>query len=120
LLLEHAHSDYTAIVFTHAVTSSAALVAFQSVLPETTQRLLLLRVWQGVCALKSAFAAFDDHTFTAQPAIIDPELLVDAAVSHGDDHVIKLTEACVSTWQRCGNDRLLLAADRLRQLLPSN
>jgi hypothetical protein len=89
-------------------------------LPETTQRLLLLRVWQGVCALKSAFAAFDDHTFTAQPAIIDPELLVDAAVSHGDDHVIKLTEACVSTWQRCGNDRLLLAADRLRQLLPSN
>lgn len=129
LLLKHARSDYTAIVFTHAVTSSAALQTFQAVLPESTLRLLLLRVWQGICALKSAFATFDRPRLPEQYSAkcdtdvfvetFDVSPLVRAAINHGDDHVIKLTEACVSSWQRSKKPCLLAAADRVRQLLPA-
>jgi hypothetical protein len=51
-----------------------------------------------------------------------PRLLLDRlarrAVEHGDEHVIKLTEAAVREFHRRGDTTLLVAADRFRDRVP--
>jgi hypothetical protein len=104
------------IAFCHAVTAPAAV---RLVLPELTPQLRTASVaasWQSVGAIVAGFASprLVAEGETPQPGHPDPAELVGRAVEHGDEHVIKLTEAALREHARTGDDTLLVAADRFR------
>lgn len=123
LFLRYARSPFTAIVFAHAVTAAAAVRNLSPVTDEQTTRELLFRAWQGGCALRAAFAGQQVFESSISDALSsqgdDPLPLSTAAVAHGDDHVIKLTEACLSTYLRRAEPVLLASARRILELIPS-
>lgn len=109
--------DDAPIAFCHAVTAPAAV---RLVLPELSSELQLASVaasWQVVGGIIAAFASpRDDHE--RRTAEADPDALLaeldGRAIEHGDEHVIKLTEACEREFARTGDVTLLVAADRFR------
>ncbi len=120
LFVASARSPYTAIVFTHAVTAAAAARNLCPVIGEQTGRVLAFRAWEAGCALQAVFGAPSrcGSPSSAAPRRA-PDDLIRAAVEHGDDHVIKLTEACVTTYHRYPAEALLTAAQHGQALLPS-
>ncbi|MGL5909299.1 MAG: hypothetical protein ACRCZP_04800 [Phycicoccus sp.] len=105
------------IAFCHAVTAPAAV---RLVLPHLQQELATETVavtWQVVGGIVSAFGSPREPAESAEPpALPDDELadLVPRAVEHGDEHVIKLTEAALREHARTGDAALLVAARRFR------
>jgi hypothetical protein len=94
IFLANAHDGLTTIVFIHGVTSLAALGSIIPYISGTTAGSALRFAWQSGCALYACFgtsAMAEDIGRCTQNA----ETLVDRAVSNGDEHVIKFTEACL-------------------------
>jgi hypothetical protein len=116
-----ARSD-TPIAFCHAVTAPAALRLVLPVLPADMQQASVAASWQVVGGIVAAFAS-PRLAAEAAPVVTDAapsvEQLAARAIEHGDEHVIKLTEAAAREFRR-GEDRtLLIAADRFRERVPA-
>lgn len=113
------HSPLTAIVFTHGVTGVAAALNLLPHLSAQTARMLVTYAWQSGAALLSAYAKspFDGATPVSTPPAIDR---IARAVAHGDDHVIKLTEACLALNMRRPSPVFLAAADAVAAHLPED
>jgi hypothetical protein len=92
--LANVDSIFTAIVFIHGVTSVTALGHIAPHVGDATARALLRYGWQAGCGL---YACFGGAGFAAEvpPGEMDRESLIDRAIANGDEHVIKLTEACL-------------------------
>ena len=92
--LANAHDIRTTIAFIHGVTSPAALGNIAPQVGDRTARAALPYAWQAGCGL---YACFGGETPTVADATRpeDPDELVDRAITHGDEHVIKFTEACL-------------------------
>ncbi len=105
------------IAFCHAVTAPAAVRLVLPLLPTDLQRASVGVSWQVVGGIVAAFAS---PRLETEPAAVvaDPQPLLEAlgprAVEHGDEHVIKLTEAAEREFARTGDVTLLVAADRFR------
>ena len=113
------HSPLTAIVFTHGVTGVGAALNLSPHVSAATARTLVAYAWQSGAALMSAYARapFDGDMPVAKPAAVDR---VARAVAHGDDHVIKLTEACLTLNARRPSPAFLAAADVVAANLPED
>jgi hypothetical protein len=115
-----ARSD-TPIAFCHAITAPAAIRLVLPVLPVDLQSASVAASWQVVGAIVAAFASPRQEAEAAHVEA-DAEPLLDRlaprAVEHGDEHVIKLTEAAVREFHRRGDTTLLVAADRFRDRVP--
>lgn len=113
------HSPLTAIVFTHGVTGMAAAINLLPHLSAATAQTLVAYAWQSGAALMSAYATapFDGAAAVAMPATIDR---VARALAHGDDHVIKLTEACLALNDLHPSPAFLAAADSVAAHLPED
>lgn len=109
--------DDAPIAFCHAVTAPAAVRLVLPVLPDLLQRTSVAVSWQVVGAIVAAFAVPPAASESAA-VDTDPEPLLERldplAVAHGDEHVIKLTEAAGREYHRSGDTTLLVAADRFR------
>lgn len=79
------------INFLHGVTGPAAIRLLLPHVSPDTQRLLLRYGWQAGAALVSAFGTAPAPTTLTTVPFGD---LVDRAVASGEEHAIKLTEAC--------------------------
>lgn len=95
VIVQNVRTPLSAVVFTHGVTS---ILAVRNLLPHVspvTQRLLLMYGWHTSAALYSAYA---DTPFCRVSDCGDVDKIdrVGRAVVNGDDHVIKLTEACLT------------------------
>ncbi len=115
--LANVKSPLLAIVFTHAVTSVHAIVNLAPHVAPATLRSLLTYGWQAGAAL---YAAYADETTPADQAP-PPEMaaeIVAAAVANGDDHVIKLSEACLAFHAQTGDQVFLSVPARARAYLP--
>ncbi|MGE0520561.1 MAG: questin oxidase family protein [Candidatus Binatia bacterium] len=93
--LANARDALSAIVFIHAVTSTAAVSHIRPYLDVAGARALVRFVWQAGCGLFAAFGS-------AGPAAAHPgstrahgTALIDLAIEQGDEHGIKFTEACL-------------------------
>lgn len=92
--LANARDWITTIVFVHALTGVAALDHLCPSLPHDDACRAVKRLWQAGAALYAAYG-------TAPPADgppaaeQSPDTLVDAAIATGDEHAIKITEACL-------------------------
>jgi Questin oxidase-like len=110
------------IAFCHAVTAPAAVRLVLPVLPADLQLASVAASWQVVGAIVAAFASPRVEAEAAHVAVeAEPmlEQLAPRAIEHGDEHVIKLTEAAVREFQRSGDTTLLVAADRFRERVPA-
>lgn len=108
------------IAFCHAVTAPAAVRMVLPELPGALRTASVVASWQSVGGIVAAFAS------PRLPAESDPagadlraDELTGRAVEHGDEHVIKLTEAALREHARTGDDTLLVAADRFRDRIPA-
>lgn len=114
----NAHDFLTSIVFVHSVTSVAALANLMPHLSVPTARRAARFVWQVGCGLYAAFASQAPGAAPIEPAAPDAETLIDRAIEHGDDHVIKFTETCLRLNARRPSAIFPAAVQRAMRLLP--
>ncbi len=111
------------IAFCHAVTAPAAVRLVLPLLPADLQRASVAASWQVVGGIVAAFAS-PRRPEESMAAEADTEALLEQlgerAVEHGDEHVIKLTEAAQREFGRTGDPTLLVAADRFRDRIPAD
>jgi hypothetical protein len=98
-----------AIGLLHSVTSPLAAELVLPWLEEEDRDAALGYAWQAVAALHVAYA-LDRHGPAPARGASSAEALVDMAVASGDEHAIKLTEAALRAYKRCGDPTLLWAA----------
>jgi hypothetical protein len=113
------NSPLTAIVFTHGVTGMGAALNLLPHVSDATAQALVAYAWQSGAALMSAYAKapFDGAAQLPKPVVVDR---VARAVAHGDDHVIKLTEACLVLNAVRPSPAFLAAADSVAAHLPED
>ena len=105
------------IVFLHAVTAPVAAYSVLPLLPDELARPTRDALWRVAAALYSVHAgvvAPRPLPATDPPAPAD---LTDRAVAAGDEHAIKLTEACLRLHAETQDPLLLHAAARVSELL---
>lgn len=117
--LANAHDVLTTIVFIHGVTSAAALRSLLPYLAAETARQALRFGWQAGCGLYATFGSRTELADGRDWPKETPETLVDMAIAHGDEHVIKFTEACVHEYALNPAPVYLAAARRTFELLPA-
>ncbi len=98
-----------AIGLLHSVTSPLACELLLPWLEEEDRDAALGYAWQAAAALHVAYA-LDRHGPAPARGASSAEALVDLAISSGDEHAIKLTEAALRAYKRCGDPTLLWAA----------
>lgn len=102
------------------MTAPAAVRIVLPHLPTALGQATVAASWQVVGGIVAAFAAprQDAESLPAgrpEPATEDELVdLADRAVWHGDEHVIKLTEASIREFRRTGDITLIVAAERFR------
>lgn len=94
VLAANAHDHLSAIVFVHGVTALAAAGRLLPYLDDDAARAALRYGWQAACGLYAAFSVAPPSA-NAAPAAVPFADLADRAVASGDDHAIKLAEACL-------------------------
>jgi len=118
LFCQSARTPLGAIVFTHAITGIAAARNIFPYLVDEQRRNLLRYAFHTGCALHSVYSEHPYAPPVDEPLPLEaPECVYDA-LDHGDEHVIKLTDACVTFNEACGDGFFLSAAERCRRLLP--
>lgn len=119
VFLANARDTLTTLVFAHGVTSLAALANLLPHLSEPTARAALPFAWQSACGLYATFGSRPPAAeLEAALAPEHPQTLVERAVAHGDEHAIKLAEACLSSAARAYSPAFGAAARRALELLP--
>ena len=116
VFLDQTHSPLSAIVYTHSITAVAAILNISSHASEETLCELLAYGWQAASGLYCAYGFFPGPG----PGVMEVEselAIAEKAVVHGDDHVIKLSEACLALYGRTGDRRFLMVPARARALL---
>jgi hypothetical protein len=93
--LANARTPLTAIAFIHGVTSIAALGNIAPHIGEKTARAAIRYAWQSGCGLYACFGGGTAMAETVAPCGKSADELADLAVRHGDEHVVKFTEACL-------------------------
>jgi hypothetical protein len=116
--LANANDIRTTIAFIHGVTSSTALGNIAPEVSERTARTALPFAWQSGCALYACFGGGKATAETIKPLESDADGLVDRAIAHGDEHVIKFTEACLHWHTTCPSPVYLAAADHVLSAIP--
>jgi len=105
------------ITFLHAVTAPVAAYSALPLLPPDLARPTYDALWQVAAALYSVHAGgVIQEPLPAGPPPAAEEL-ADRAVATGDEHAIKLTEACVRLHARTSDPVFLHAAARASDLL---
>jgi hypothetical protein len=95
VFLANARDPLGAITFAHGVTGAAALRSLLPVVDAETGRALVRYAWQAGAALQASLGREKPAPGAPLPPPPSRDALVAAAVEHGDDHAIKLTEACL-------------------------
>jgi hypothetical protein len=116
--LANAHDRLTAIVFIHGVTSLSALGNIIPAVSETTARTALRFAWQSGCALYACYGSGVCMAEEIAHRAEDKRIFVDRAVAHGDEHVIKFTEACLQRYSLSPSPAYVSAIYSALSLLP--
>ncbi|MBV8119052.1 MAG: DUF4243 domain-containing protein, partial [Alphaproteobacteria bacterium] len=116
--LGNAHDIRTTIAFIHGVTSPAALGNIALLVSDPTARAAVRYAWQSGCALYACFGRDTIMREDIEPRHQDQDELVDRAVAHGDEHVIKFTEACLHRHALDASPAYMAAVDHVRRMIP--
>ena len=117
--LANARDVLTTIVFIHGVTSVAALRSILPYVPESAAQDLLRYAWQSACALYAAFGNDTPAMGDVEAPVTARDSLIDMAAAHGDEHVIKFTEACLREDRIRPSPAFAAAAHHAAGILPA-
>lgn len=117
VFLANAHDGLTAVVFVHGVTSAAALRSLVPHLDAATTREAVRYAWQAGAGLYATFGTRPPLAGEVEPPHTTRDELIELAIEHGDEHAIKLMEACLSEYDRNPSPAYLAAAHRALGLL---
>jgi Questin oxidase-like len=116
--LANARDIRTTIAFIHGVTSPAALGNIAPQVGNRTAGAAARYAWQAGCGL---YSCFGQHTATAEEigrSGVDEDELVDRAIAHGDEHVIKFTEACLHRNALSPSPVYFAAVEHVLEMIP--
>jgi hypothetical protein len=116
--LANAHDIRTSIAFIHGVTSAAAHGNIAPQLGGETARSALGYAWQSGCALYACYGGEKAMVEDIESRETDAEDLVDRAIAHGDEHVIKFTEACLRRNALAPSPVYIAAVDHVVGMIP--
>ena len=116
--LANAYDVRSTIAFIHGVTSPAALANIAPLVGEQTARAALPYAWQSGCGLYACFGGETAMARDVVPPEADEDELVERAIAHGDEHVIKFTEACLHRHRLDPSPIYLAAVDHVRGMIP--
>jgi Questin oxidase-like len=116
--LANAHDIRTTIAFIHGVTSPAALANIAPEIGEPTARAALPFAWQSGCGLYACFGGNAAMAEGVEAPAADADGLVERAIAHGDEHVIKFTEACLHRHRLSPSPVYIAAANHVRGMIP--
>jgi hypothetical protein len=116
--LANAHDIRTTIAFIHGVTSPAALANIAPEIGEQAARAALPFAWQSGCGLYACFGGNTAMAEGVEAPAADADGLVDRAIEHGDEHVIKFTEACLHRHGLSPSPVYIAAANHVRGMIP--
>jgi hypothetical protein len=116
--LANANDIRTTIAFIHGVTSPAALGNIAPEISERTARAALRFAWQSGCGLYACFGSDIAMAEAIEPRESNENELVDRAIAHGDEHVIKFTEVCLHRHTLSPSPVYIAAADHVRGMIP--
>jgi hypothetical protein len=115
--LRYLHYGYgSPVLLVHTATAPNAVLHVLPVLPTEMWAPSLGAVWAASAAITSGYAPARPREGTT-PAPAGPEDLVEQAVAHGDEHVIKFADTAVDVYERTGNPDALAAAAHVRELM---
>ncbi|MFC6021569.1 hypothetical protein ACFP2T_36045 [Plantactinospora solaniradicis] len=117
--LRHGHGSPVLLV--HTATAPNAVLHTLPALPPTLWSASLAAAWSASAAVSSAYGARQAADPAELPAPTGgPDAvtdLLDWAVGHGDEHVIKFADTAADVYQRTGDPEALAAALRAGQLI---
>src|SRR5271169_4721660 len=116
--LANAHDIRSTIAFIHGVTSPAALGNIALQVSDRTARATLRYAWQSGCGLYACFGGDRVMAEDIEPREADEDRVVDRSVAHGDEHVIKFTEACLRRHALSPSPVYIAAADHVLGMIP--
>lgn len=115
-----ANREDSAIALCHAFTAPAAVRMVLSEIPDELHHATVAATWQLVGGVIAAAGGSGSPSELAdvdvdRDVLESPGELAGRAIQHGDDHVIKLTEAAIRQYERTSDPTLLVAAARFRR-----
>lgn len=116
--LANAHDIRTTIAFIHGVTSPAALGNIAPQIGDRTARAALPYAWQAGCGLYACFGGDTPAAANIEPCREDEDELADRAIAHGDEHVIKFTEACLHRHALSPSPVYFAAVEHVLEMIP--
>ena len=116
--LANAHDIRSTIAFIHGVTSPAALGNIAPLVGDRTARAALRYAWQSGCGLYACFGGETAMVEEIEPPKADADELVERAIAHGDEHVIKFTEACLHRHSLDPSPVYTAAVNHVRGMIP--
>lgn len=105
----HGHGEETMLV--HAATAPDAVLRTLPALPHALWPSTLRAAWTASAAVTAMYAPATSVAYTP-PATFTPEEVFELALTHGDEHVIKLTDTALDV----GDEPALAAAVRSMEL----
>ena len=102
------HGYGSPVLLVHCATAPHAMEQVLPVLPRDLWEPSFAATWAACAALTVAYAPAKGHRVEA-PEGLDQDELMERAAQHGDEHVIKLTDAVLDTYASTG-DHLAIAA----------
>ena len=115
--LANARNIPTGIAFIHGVTSHAALGNIAAHVSDASARTALRYAWQTGCGLYACYGGGTAMADDLEPTDEAEEGLIDRAIVNGDEHVIKLTEACLSRYALDPSPAYLAAAGHVTGII---
>ncbi|WP_035921299.1 questin oxidase family protein [Frankia sp. QA3] len=118
------HTDYSPIPLIHAVTAPAAIRLVLPYLPTELHAPSVAAMWQIHAAMLLVFTGTNRDEQTARASAADTNVrsvdeLISRAVEHGDEHVLKFTEACLREHALRPDPRYLAAAQAIPDRIPA-
>lgn len=92
----NATDSFSAIAFVHGITGPAAVSNILPHVRRATGMSLLRHTWHAVCALYMALGVASPEPSSSGAPLSRGSRSIDDAIAHGDDHVIKLADACLA------------------------
>lgn len=117
VFVSNARDALTSIVFAHGVTSVVALRSLLPHLHPATTDLVVRYAWQAACALYVALGTHAPGARSTETCVASADGLFDRAVATGDDHAVKLVDACLREHAREHRAIFVRAAERALTLL---
>jgi hypothetical protein len=116
--LSHGHASPVLLV--HVATAPNAVLRTVPALPPHLWAPTLSAVWAACAAITASYVPAVPADRSALPAAsTDPVAVLERAVEHGDEHVMKLADTAVDVFDRTADGDALAAAALARDLIPA-